>query len=312
MTDPVDLAHVEALAWALRLDQKEGAGVLFLPSWGNELGARQAGITGGGDEVLAACEAGTVRGLVFVDVDPISDWPEAERWQMAVANAERVLATAPFTNAVTTWAHLVLPAAVDQEREGSQTNLEGRTQRLRPAVQPPGGVSPLEFLSAVGVHLGLELPSNPARVFARMVADRPSFGTLTWGGLGERAPLVRDARLEARAPKGKPPRAASANGVPEGRFRLVAPPVLMRGVAVERQPHLAHQRAPWVMLNHADAVRLGLADGDVAVVGTPDGEHRGQVRTSRRLVEGAVRINRRGAPLPGTATATVAAAGKTG
>ena len=58
----------------------------------------------------------------------------AERWQMAVANAERVLATAPFTNAVTTWAHLVLPAAVDQEREGTQTNLEGRTQRLRPAV----------------------------------------------------------------------------------------------------------------------------------------------------------------------------------
>jgi anaerobic selenocysteine-containing dehydrogenase len=118
--------------------------------------------------------------------------------------------------------------------------------------------------------------------------------------------------MEAHAPDGKPSKAAASNGVPDGRFRLVAPPVLMRGAAVERQPHLAHQRAPWVMLNHADAARLGLADGDVAVVGTPDGEHRGPVRTSRRLVEGAVRINRRGAPLPSTATATVAAAGKTG
>ncbi len=313
VTDPVDLAHVEALAWALRLDQREGAGVLLLPGWANEIGARQAGLgADGGEAVLAACEAGAVRGLVFVDVDPISDWPDAERWQMAVANAERVLATAPFTNAVTTWAHLVLPAAVDQEREGSITNLEGRTQRLRPAVQPPGGVGPLEFLSAVGVHLGIELPSSPARVFARMVADRPSFGPLTWAGLGERAALGPAARLEAAKPKGGTPRAAAPSAVPEGHFRLVAPPVMMRGAAVERQPHLAHQRAHWVLLNHADAARLGLADGDVAVVGTPDGEHRGQVRTSRRLVEGAVRINRRGAPLPSTATATVAAAGKTG
>jgi hypothetical protein len=41
----------------------------------------------------------------------------------------------------------------------------------------------------------------------------------------------------------------------------------------------------------------------VAVVDTPAGEHRGPVRTSRRLVPRAVRVpNRSGAPLTGTAT----------
>jgi anaerobic selenocysteine-containing dehydrogenase len=62
------------------------------------------------------------------------------------------------------------------------------------------------------------------------------------------------------------------------------------------------------MLNHADAERLGLRDGDTAVVRLADGEHRGTVRTSRRLVPGAVRINRRGAPLAGAAQVVPAGA----
>jgi NADH-quinone oxidoreductase subunit G len=300
VTDPIDLAHVEALAAALQLDRKAG-GVLCLPGWANEIGARQAGIGGGGDEILEAAESGKVRALVFADVDPVSDWPEADRWQMALASAEVVVASAPFTNATTTWAHLVLPAAVDHEREGSLTNLEGRTQRMRPAAQPPGGVGSFEWLSAVAGELGIDIGPTAPKAFARMVAARPAFGNITWSSLGERAPLAAAPAAASPAPSVAPPAEPAMLPPAEGGFALIAPPTIMRGPAVERTPHLAHQRAPWVMLNWADAERLGLGDGDVAVVQLPDGEHRGAVRTSRRLHPGAVRINRRGAPVAGVA-----------
>jgi anaerobic selenocysteine-containing dehydrogenase len=136
-----------------------------------------------------------------------------------------------------------------------------------------------------------------------MVAERPAFGEITWSSLGERAPLVTGPAPVVEGPAAAVPSAARPAAPPEGRFWLVGPPVQMRGAAVERTPSLAHQRTPWVMLNHADATALGLRDGDVAVVQTPEGEHRGPVRTSRRLVAQAVRVpNRRGAALTGTAT----------
>ena len=49
------------------------------------------GLAGGGDEVLAAIEAGTVQALVLLGVDPTAEWPEADRWQMALAQCARCL-----------------------------------------------------------------------------------------------------------------------------------------------------------------------------------------------------------------------------
>jgi anaerobic selenocysteine-containing dehydrogenase len=55
------------------------------------------------------------------------------------------------------------------------------------------------------------------------------------------------------------------------------------------------------MLNHADAERLGVGDHDEITVRTAGGDHRGPLRTSRRLAPGTVRINWAGAPIAGDA-----------
>ena len=124
----------------------------------NERGARLCGLAGGGDEVLAAIEAGTVRALVLLGVDPTAEWPEADRWQMALAQVEPVVAVAPFVNTSVSWAHFVLPQAVDYEREGTTTNLEGRIQRLRPAVQAAERrARPGRLRRASPAHLGIEI-----------------------------------------------------------------------------------------------------------------------------------------------------------
>ncbi len=75
VTDPVDAAAIAAAAHALGLHER--GGVLPLPTGANERGARLCGLAGGGDEVLAAIEAGTVQVLVLLGVDPTAEWPEA-------------------------------------------------------------------------------------------------------------------------------------------------------------------------------------------------------------------------------------------
>jgi anaerobic selenocysteine-containing dehydrogenase len=97
-----------------------------------------------------------------------------------------------------------------------------------------------------------------------------------------------------------PPAAEPAPAAP-GRFTLIAPRPHFSGVAVERTPALVHQRAPWVMLNHEDAARLGVSEHDAVTVRHAGGDHTGPLRTSRRLRAGAVRINWTGPPVAGEA-----------
>ncbi len=273
VTDPIDLGHVAAAAHALGLQER--GGVLPLPTGPNERGARQAGLAGGGDEVLAAIESGAVRALVLLGVDPTADWPEADRWQAALAQTEHVVTLSPFVNTSVSWSHVVLPQAVDLEREGTTTNLEGRRQRLRAAVKPPSGVADLAVATAIATHLGIEIARTAPQESEPPPRAKP--------GRATKAPAIRAANVTA------------------GRFALVAPRGLFTGPAVERTAALAHQRAPWVMLNHGDAAALGLSEHDRVTVRHGGGEHTGPLRTSRRLLEGTVRINWAGSPVAGEA-----------
>jgi anaerobic selenocysteine-containing dehydrogenase len=295
VTDPVDTAAIAAAAHALGLHER--GGVLSLPAGANERGARMCGLVGGGDELLDAIEAGQVRALVLLGVDPTAEWPDGDRWQMALAQVEAVVAVAPFVNTTVSWAHFVLPQAVDHEREGTTTNLEGRIQRLRPATKPPSGVPDLAAYVALAAHLGIDVAPAASRAYGQMASDLGL--PLAWGELNGRAPLPARTEVATAAPAAPP--AAQAPAPAPGRFALIAQRTLFTGAAAERTPALAHQRAPWVMLNHADADRLGLSEHDAVLVRTTGGDHRGALRTSRRLAAGTVRINWSGAPVGGDA-----------
>ena len=303
VTDHVAVAEIEALAWVLGLDRGAG-GVLPLPVGANERGERAVGLAGGWDELLPALEAGEISAIVFVGADPVLDSADSERWQMALAQTEFVVVVAPFTNGVTAQAQLVLPLDVDHEREGTIMNLEGRVQRVRPSLAPVSGVPLIAWTSRLAGFLDVQVQGNPGKAFDQLAATRPAFAGLSWKGLGERADLHRE-RPAAAAPVGVPAPTAPIAAEP-GALRLIAPRPLMSGAAVARTESLAHQRAPWVMIAHADAQAGGIARGDEVVVRHAAGEHIGTARISRRLLPGTVRINWSGAAGTG-ASATVEA-----
>ena len=287
VTDDVAVAEIEALAWTLGLDRTDG-GVVPLPIGPNERGERAVGLVGGWDEILTALEAREIEAIVLVGADPVMDAADGERWQMALAQTDQVISVAAFTNGVTSQSRFVLPLDVDHERDGTVVNLEGRVQRVRPSLAPVSGVPLIEWTSRLAGFLNVAVEANPGRAF-----DAIGFDGLVWAELGERADLHAE-RPAASAPTGVPAPSAPA-GVEEGAVTLIAPRQLMSGPAAARTPSLAAQRAPIVVLAHADAERLGVRRGDEVAVRHAAGEHVGEARISRRLVPGCVRINWTGA-----------------
>jgi NADH-quinone oxidoreductase subunit G len=306
-TDPAAVAAAAALARAAGLADGEG-GVLAVPEGPNERGLHALGYTDEAATVLQRAENGTLQMLIALgDADPLSCFPEPERWEAALQRCESVVASSLFPTPTALWAHVILPATSALEKDGTTTNLEGRTQRLRPALPPPAGVHPeLDVLAAAAAHLGLELPASPSLMFRRIAGSGPLFAGLTWESIGQSAPLA-SARPELgpsapaatdRTQAAKLP-AAGTPAQPAGGLHAVGRRPLFSGAAVARTERLAFQRSDEIVLARADALALGIGEGDAVEVRHAGGTTTGTARLSRTLAPGAVRFAWDGAPIDG-------------
>ena len=284
------------------LAHSRGWSVLRTPRAANELGSPAAGLgTATPDEALAAAEEGRIRAIVLLGADPVGDWHNGERWRAALGRSFFALQVTAVQNDSSGWATTIMPAASILEQDGTLTNLEGRTQRIRAAASVPAGVLDGYALAAgVAERLGVELPHDPSSAFADMARRRPAFAGLGWSELGERAPLRE--RPAAAAPPAAP-HAAPSEG-PSGTV-VVGYRELMSGAAVDHSPALHFQRRAGVELSHDDAEALGVKAGDRVRVTYEGGEHVGAAVVLRRLRPGVVRIATR---RPYLGSGTVAAA----
>ena len=114
----------------------------------------------------------------------------------ALGGAETLVFQGTNANAVSAQAHLVLPSAAHAEREGTFTNFQGRVQRFRTAIEPPGEAQPdWRILAALGRSLGARDPAFAAeraeQVFAALTATAPAFSGMSYHGLGDTGARVR-------------------------------------------------------------------------------------------------------------------------
>jgi NADH-quinone oxidoreductase subunit G len=297
-TEPAAVAAAGAVAHAAGLGDGPG-GVIAVPEGPNERGLYALGYRDSAAEVLRRAEDGTLQMLVVLgDADPLSRFCEPERWEAALQRCESVVASSLFPTPTALWAHVILPATSALEKEGTTTNLEGRTQRLRPVLRAPEGVHPeLALLAAAGRHLGLELAVSPSLAFRRLAEAAPLFAGLTWEAIGQTAPLATERPRAGSAPAAAPAPAVSGDGL-----RAVGRRPLFSGAAVARSEPLAFQRSDEIVLAREDALRLGIAEGAPVTVRHSGGATTGPARLSRTLAPGAVRFAWDGAPVDGACT----------
>ncbi|HTT92479.1 MAG TPA: molybdopterin-dependent oxidoreductase, partial [Acidimicrobiales bacterium] len=124
--------------------------------WAAEL-PRDAGLDTLG--MLAAAANGRLDVLFLLGADPISDFPDRLLAARALEGARSVIAVDAFATQSTSYADVVLPAAIYTERHGSFTNIEGRVSWLGQKVTAPGSARPdwmiaVELASRLGGDLG--------------------------------------------------------------------------------------------------------------------------------------------------------------
>jgi predicted molibdopterin-dependent oxidoreductase YjgC len=182
------------------------------------------------------------------------------------------------------WADLVLPGTSYLERDGTYVNLEGRLQRLRRTANPPGP-DELAWLSQLASRFGVELAPYASAVFAEL--SQRCYGGLSFGEVGERAPLRGYAEAPAHPDEPALPEPPAA----EGGLQLVAYKPLFSGPAVERVQELQFQRPQAeVELAPADAGARGIAKGDLVTVSSNGSSVQLRARLSKDLRPGVVRI----------------------
>jgi NADH-quinone oxidoreductase subunit G len=298
-TEPAAVAAAAEVAHAAGLAGKPG-GVLAVPEGPNERGLHALGYRDDAADVLRRAEDGTLQMLVVLgDAEPLSRFPEPQRWEAALQRCESVVASSLFPTPTALWAHVILPATSPLEKDGTVTNLEGRTQRLRPFLPPPAGVVPeLAVLVAAGRHLGLELDASPSRAFARVAEAAALFSGLTWESIGRQAPLAVTRPRAGKPPVPAPPAPLVPAQGDDGLHAVGRRP-LFSGPAVARTESLAFQRTGEIVLARSDALRLGIAEGAAVTVRHAGGTTAGTARLSRTLAPGAVRFAWDGAPVDG-------------
>ena len=287
LADPAGAAALVAIADALGLRGREGAGLLGVPAVANGRGLREVGVLPFAGPGLAPVEAGRgtaeigraaadgeLAALWLMGVDPVESHPQRALWEQALDRASTVIAHASFlTDGLREHATVVFPAPSHAESEGTITHPDGRLQRVRQAIALQGDTRPGWWvLAELGKRLGVDLgvlagPMASKQLFdavplyAGATLDRIGGKGLRWWEIdGNKQAWPKPASTE------RPPTPAPAEEA-DGRLLLGTYRSVWAGPEVAASPALAFlQSRPRLELSPADARRLEISDGDRVVV----------------------------------------------
>jgi NADH-quinone oxidoreductase subunit G len=310
-----DAAGLLALADALGIAGREGAGLIGIPQAANGRGLREAGVLpnagpgfsrprlGGGLDapaIAAKLTSGELSALYLLGVDPLRSFPDAGAWGAALEHATTVIAHAAFlTEGVREHATVIFPAESSAEKEGTVTHPDGRLQRLRPAIGHPDQVrAEWRVLSELASQLGGgAAAASAADVSTELFARVGPYSGLTLeelAGQGVRWPTRAAAEAAEKADRaGAKPKLRRAAQAKPGRLVLGSYRSIWSGPEVEASPAL-HFLAPRqrVELAPDDAAQLGVLHGQEVIVSDEHGQLRARVAVRDSAPRGTAFLER--------------------
>jgi NADH-quinone oxidoreductase subunit G len=140
-------------------------------------------------EILRGAIDGSVKAIVLLGCDPLTDFPDRELVTTALNRIERLIVVGAFPDDAAAGADVLFPATVWGEQMGSGTNLEGRVVRLGRKVSAPGASMEswrvaAELAARLGADFDLETADEVQDEIARVA---PAFA-------GVDSSLLRRAR----------------------------------------------------------------------------------------------------------------------
>ncbi len=279
----------------------------FAAAWGVDAIPEKPGLTL--VEIINAAAKGGIKGLYVVGENPMMSDPDLHHVKEGLEKLDFLVVQDIFLTETAQLADVVLPAASFAEKEGTFSNTERRVQRVRKAVEPPGEArADWEIVCQIAERMGyaMNYPSAEA-IFEEMRKLTPSYAGMTYerldkGGLQWPCPtedhpgtkfLHKDKFTRG---KGKfhavdytPPAEETDAEYP---LLLTTGRVLFQyhtGTMTRRSQGL-NECAPecLVEVNRQDAVRLGLANGDMVKISSRRGAITAKATVGDTTDEGTV------------------------
>jgi assimilatory nitrate reductase catalytic subunit len=302
--DPFDRAELSAI-WGIdeaRLPQKRG--------WAYP-------------DIVEGAVKGDIRSLWIIATNPLVSFPNQDVLRQALSNLDFLVVQDGYHPTPTTEiAHLVLPAAIWGEKEGTYTNSERRVSKVNKAVEPPGeALSDFDIFLRVAEKLGCREELYPRWKTPRDAFDewrRVSRGRLCdYSGMSY--DLLAEGPVQWPFPEGRTDRSTSrlySEGgfqTKDGRAKLVCakwepfpeqpnkefPFVLNTGRTVEhwhtrtktKEVPILERLSPqaWLEMNPRDARQLSLRSHDRIDVVSRRGRVRGvELRLTEIVAPGQI------------------------
>src|SRR2546427_2243712 len=121
-------------------------------------------------EILKRCREGRIKALYLVGENPLATLPASTGVREALEKVELLVCQDPFLTETGRLAHVVLPATTFAEKDGTFTNLEGKVNRVRPALEPYEEARPdWEIFAALGTALGYPMEYEAAQDVQREI-----------------------------------------------------------------------------------------------------------------------------------------------
>ncbi|MFN0030250.1 MAG: molybdopterin oxidoreductase family protein [Acidimicrobiales bacterium] len=254
-------------------------------------------------DIINAIVSGRIKALWVIGTNPVVSYPNRQVLEHALGALDLFVVQDGFHTPTTALAHVVLPAAIWGEKDGTYTNSERRVSRVRAAVDPPGSArSDFDIFLAVARRWGVaeELfagwtqPRDAFEEWRTVSAGRPcdysgityeridAAGGVQWpcpdGPAGADVPLGGTARLYTDGSFHRPSGKALVRVVAPQPMRDPPSPafpfILNTGRTVEHWHTRTKTGAiaileglspeAWVEIHPSDAARLRLRSGEWA------------------------------------------------
>jgi formate dehydrogenase alpha subunit len=246
-------------------------------------------------EMLDAARAGKLKAMLIIGENPARSLPASAKAADALEKLDLLIVQELFLTETARLADVVLPACSYAEKTGTFTNSEGFVQKVRPGLEPVGDSRPdWEILSALSVMMGYPLEYGDAKEILKEIrAVIPGYRVL--GATAEPARVDTQAveqyvaggfteDLSARYSAGAEPK---TNG---HRWSLAVGQTLFHSgtMSTKAQGLLELQHEGKLIMNQADAQRLGITEGDRVRLTSTSGEATVPVTMLGRIPEGTL------------------------
>ncbi|NLA25905.1 MAG: molybdopterin-dependent oxidoreductase [Firmicutes bacterium] len=273
-------------------------------------------------EMMDQARKGKIKGMLIAGENPAAAFPGSARIEEALTSLDFLAVQELFLTETARLAHVVFPAASFAEKEGAFTSLEGKVQKISPALKPAGESRPdWKIILQLAGAMGRPLPFSSLEQVREEIEELLPFYKCDWGEeLPEEEEDFLGARADQRLPLKKFPSFSPMKETPPEQepepvpepvpeplpepapgsaplyFILLPESTLFRwgsGARSSRSGRLSRfSPAPFLKMNSLDAGIMELSPGDHIEVISESGRLPAVVEYSDELPQGIVTMPR--------------------